>query len=234
MEMHWRRKKMKIRAILFGATGMVGEGVLHESLKHTDVESVLVIGRRSCKIQHSKLREIVHNDFFDYTSIENHLTGYNTCFFCLGVSSLGMNENDYSRITLDLTMQAARTLSKLNPGMTFCYVSGAGTDSTESGRIMWARIKGKTENQLQRLPFKATYMFRPGFIKPTQGLKNANTFSKILGWSYPLWKILIPKYVCTLEELGLAMIRAATDGYSKPILENNDIARLARGMPVQP
>ncbi len=218
---------MKIRVILFGATGMVGEGVLHECLQHPDVESVLVIGRKTCRLKHSKLRELLHNDFFDYTSIENQLTGFNACFFCLGVSSLGMNEKDYYRITYDLTMQAAETLSKLNPVMIFCYISGAGTDSTEQGRLRWARIKGRSENQLLRLPFKAAYMFRPGFIKPTTGLKNAYIFSKILGWFYPLWKILVPKYVCTMEDLGLAMINAARIGYSKQVLENIDIGQLA-------
>lgn len=231
MAINLKSKKMKIRVILFGATGMVGEGVLHESLKHTEVEKVLVIGRKSCQVQHPKLQELLHHDFFNYTPIEIQLKGYNACFFCLGVSSLGMSEKNYSRITYDLTIQAAAALSKLNPDMVFCYVSGAGTDSTESGRIMWARIKGKTENHLQRLPLKAAYMFRPGFIKPTQGLKNAYTFSWILSWFYPLWKTILPKYVCTLEDVGLAMIRVAGEGYSKIILENKDITQLASSKP---
>jgi hypothetical protein len=224
--------KNKIRAIIFGATGMVGEGVLHESLRHPEVDSVLVIGRRSCRVQHSNLKELVHDNFFDYTSIENQLKHYNACFFCLGVSSLGLSEVEYSRLTHDLTMQAAGTLAKLNPDMTFCYVSGAGTDGTGRGRLMWARVKGKTENDLLHLPFKAAYMFRPGFIKPIKGLKNAFLFSKILGWFYPLWKILFPKYICTLEDLSLAMIYAATSGYGKSILENTDIRKLAALIPV--
>jgi uncharacterized protein YbjT (DUF2867 family) len=218
---------MKIRAIIFGATGMVGEGVLHESLNHADVESVLVIGRKSCNVKHQKLKEIVHADFFDYSTIEEHLKGYNACYFCLGVSSVGKNEKDYTRITYDLTMRAAGTLSRLNPGMTFCYVSGAGTDSTENGRIMWARVKGKTENDLMKLPFKAAYAFRPGFIKPIKGLKNAYSFSTVLGLIYPVLKTLFPKYVCTLQDLGLAMIQATLAGYPKKILENKDIAQLA-------
>ncbi|HSR18207.1 MAG TPA: hypothetical protein VLM39_08985, partial [Ignavibacteriaceae bacterium] len=142
---------MNIKAIIFGATGMVGEGVLYVSLNHPSVESVLVIGRKSCGISHPKLKEIIHNNFFNYKNIEEVLKGYNACFFCLGVSSIGMKEEDYKRITYDLTMSAAKTLAALNPGMTFCYVSGSGTDSTEKGRLMWARIKGKTENELSKL-----------------------------------------------------------------------------------
>ena len=152
---------------------MVGEGVLHECLQHNDVESVLVVSRRPCNVAHGKLKELIHGNFFDYSTIEEHLKGYNACFFCLGVSSVGMKEGVYRRITHDLTMAAAESLSRLNPDMTFCYVSGAGTDSTEKGRLMWATVKGKTENSLMKLPFKAAYMFRPGFIKPTKGLKNA-------------------------------------------------------------
>jgi len=219
---------MKINTIIFGATGMVGEGVLHESLNHADVESVLVIGRRSCNVKHQKLKELVHADFFDYSSVVEHLKGYHACYFCLGVSSVGKNEKEYTRITYDLTMSAARTLSRLNPGMTFCYVSGAGTDSTEEGRIMWARVKGKTENDLAKLLFKAAYAFRPGFIKPIKGLKNGYLVSKILGVIYPVLKALFPKYVCTLHDLGLAMIQVTLTGYPQRIIENKDIAQLAK------
>jgi uncharacterized protein YbjT (DUF2867 family) len=218
---------MKIKVILFGATGMVGEGVLHEALKHPDVESILVIGRRSCNVKHHKLKELLHTDFFDYSTLGERLRGFNACFFCLGVSSVGMNEQDYSRITYDLTMQAARTLSGFNPDMTFCYISGTGTDSTEKGRSMWARVKGKTENHLTRLPYKAVYLFRPGLMKPTKGQKNVKPLFKVLGLLYPLWKVLSSKNVCTLEEVGLAMIQAAQTGYTKQILENKDIAQLA-------
>ena len=206
---------------------MVGEGVLHEALKHPDVESILVIGRRSCNVKHKKLKELLHKDFFNYSTIGKHLRGFNACFFCLGVSSVGMNEQDYSRITYDLTMQAARTLSGFNPDMTFCYISGTGTDSTEKSRSMWARVKGKTENHLTMLPFKAVYFFRPGLMKPTKGQKNVKPLFKVLGLLYPLWKVLSPKNVCTLEEVGIAMIQATIYGYTKQILENKDIAQVA-------
>jgi hypothetical protein len=188
---------------------------------------VLVIGRRPCNIKHPKLKEILHHDFFDYSTIESQLKGYNACFFCLGVSSVGMKEAEYTRVTYDLTMQAATTLSRLNPDMTFCYVSGTGTDSTEQGRLMWARVKGRTENQLSRLPFKSVYSFRPGLMKPTKGQKNVKTIMKVVGYSYSFWKFLSPKNACMLEEVGLAMIQAARVGSSKKILENLDIAQLA-------
>ena len=217
---------MKIKAIVFGATGMVGEGVLHVSLNHPDIESVLVLGRKTCGVSHPKLTEIIHGDFFDYAAIAPRLSGYNACYFCLGVSSIGMNEKDYTRVTYDLTMAAAKSLSRLNPEMTFCYVSGLGTDGTEKGRSMWARVKGKTENDLQKLPFKGVYLFRPGFIKPIKGLKNAFKLASVLGAAYPLWKALLPKYVCTLEDLGLAMINVSGKGYSSRVLECVDITRL--------
>jgi uncharacterized protein YbjT (DUF2867 family) len=216
-----------MKAIVFGATGMVGEGVLHVALGEPAVGSVLVIGRRSCDVHHLKLTELVRDDFFDYADVEDRLRGYDACFFCLGVSSIGMNEKDYTRVTYDLTMAAARVLSRLNPGMTFCYVSGAGTDGTEKGRSMWARVKGKTENDLAKLPFKASYAFRPGFIKPIKGLRHAFTFARILGAAYPAWKTLFPRYVCTLEDLGLAMVQVAREGSPAPIVECEDIARLA-------
>ena len=218
---------MKIRTIIFGATGMVGEGVLHVALGHPDVESVLVIGRKSCEVRHPKLKELLHNDFYDYSSIEKELAGYNACFFCLGVSSLGMSEKDYTRVSYDLTMEAARTLSRLNPDMTFCYVSGAGTDSTEKGSIMWARVKGRVENHLKELPFKSVYLFRPAFIRPIKGLRHAHLISGVAGVMYPFLKVISPKYVCTLEDVGLAMIQAAKAGPSRKIIENKDISLLA-------
>ena len=217
---------MNIKAIVFGATGMVGEGVLHVALNHPDVDAVLAVGRKSCGMSHPKLVEIIHGDFFNYTPVENQLAGCNACYFCLGVSSIGMNEKEYTRITYDLTLAAARSLSRLNPGMTFCYVSGLGTDGTERGRSMWARVKGKTENDLQKLPFKGVYLFRPGFIKPIKGLKNAFTLARVLGAAYPLWKVLLPKYVCTLEDLGRAMINVTQRGYESRVLECTDITRL--------
>lgn len=219
---------MKIKAILFGATGMVGEGVLYQALNHENVESVLVISRRPCLVTHPKLKELIHHDFFDYTVIEEQLRGYNACFFCLGVSSVGMTEPEYTRITYDLTMHAATVLSRLNPEMTFCYVSGTGTDSTEQGRLMWARVKGRTENHLEKLPFKAVYSFRPGLMKPIKGQRNVKSFFKVMAWPYPLWKVLFPGAVSTLEDVGLAMIQAVLHGYPKQILENRDISQLAR------
>ena len=216
---------MEIKAIVFGATGMVGEGVLHEALKSPDVVSVLVIGRKSCGVTHSKLKELVLQDFFDYSSIENRLEGYNACFFCLGVSSIGMNEEDYARVTYDLTMAAATTLSRLNPDMTFCYVSGAGTNA--NGRILWQRVKGKTENDLTKLPFKAVYNFRPAFIRPTKGLKNAFKVAIVIGWFYPVLRRITGRYVCTLEDVGLAMIQVALKGYESGIVNSQDIGKLA-------
>ena len=218
---------MKIKAIIFGATGMVGEGVLLQALNHPDVESVLVVGRRACGITHSKLKEIIHNDFYNFQAIEKQLTGYNACFFCLGVSSIGMNEADYTRVTYDLTMSAAESLSKLNSEMTFCYVSGQGTDSSENGKLMWARVKGRTENDLAKLPFKAVYLFRPGFIKPSKNQKRAFKASMVIGIIYPILKVLLPKYVCTMDDLGMAMINAVKFGYENKVLENRDIAQVA-------
>lgn len=218
---------MKIKAIILGSTGMVGEGVLHECLKHPDVESILVINRRSCDIQHEILKEIIHQDFHDFSPIEDQLVGYNACYFCMGVSSVGMEEADYRRITYDLTMHLANIFVNNNPEMAICYVSGVGTDSTESSRSMWARVKGKTENDLKKLPFKAAYMFRPGYIQPTSGLKNTYKIYKVLSPFYPVWKTLFPKYVCTLEEVGLAMIHAVLNGSEVQVLESKNIRLLA-------
>jgi putative NADH-flavin reductase len=171
---------MKVRAIITGATGMVGEGVLHECLMHPDVEAVLLITRKPSGYQHPKLKEIIHRNFFDLSAIESTLTNYNACYFCLGVSSIGKKEDEYYHLTYDLTMHVSEALSRLNNGMTFCYVSGGGTDSTEKGKSMWARIKGKTENDLMKLPFKKAYMFRPGYIQPTKGLTHIAAKSPIL------------------------------------------------------
>jgi len=206
---------MKINAILLGSTGMVGEGVLHECLKHPAVESVVVVNRRPCGVRSDKLKEVIHENFNDFSAIRNQFSGYNAGFFCLGISSLGKSEDVYQRITYDLTLHVAKTLVELNPDMTFCYVSGAGTDSSETGRTMWARIKGKTENDLMKLAFKAAYMFRPGYIQPTKGLKNTYRIYKFAAPFYPLWKAMFPGHVCTLEEIGLSMVNAVLHGYRK-------------------
>ncbi|MEI6457191.1 MAG: NAD-dependent epimerase/dehydratase family protein [bacterium] len=218
---------MKIRAILTGATGMVGEGVLHECLQHPAVEAVLFVGRKSCGVTHPKMKEIVHPDFFDLSPIRDDLKGYNATFFCLGISSVGMKEEEYFRTTYTLTMHFAETVSKLNPGMVFCYVSGAGTDGTEKGRLSWARVKGRTENDLMKLPFKAAYGFRPSFMLPTPGLKNALSFYKYINWLYPALRPLFPAYFGTLKELGLSMISVVINGYGKNILDVKDIRNLA-------
>jgi uncharacterized protein YbjT (DUF2867 family) len=218
---------MKIKTIITGATGMVGEGVLNECLLHPDVEEVLVINRRPCHVQHAKLKEIILPDFFNLDSLGEQVKGYNACYFCLGVSSLGMKEPEYTRITYNLTLNFAGTLLKYNPDMVFCYISGAGTDSSEKGRLMWARIKGKTENDLLKLAFRDAYMFRPGLIQPTRGLKNAYRIYKILTPILPLFKLLFPKFVCTMHEIGLAMIKALEKGYEKKVLEVKDIVKLA-------
>jgi uncharacterized protein YbjT (DUF2867 family) len=191
---------------------------------------VLAIVRSAIGQQHKKLREIAHKDFFDFSSIKNDLSGYDACFFCLGVSSAGMTELDYERVTYDITLAAAQALAELNPKMTFIYVSGAGTDSTEHGRSMWARVKGRTENALLRLPFKAAYMFRPAFIQPLHGIISKTKLYRmmymILGPFYPVLKVLFPKYITTTEQVGRAMIKVAKYGASQPVLENQDINTL--------
>jgi uncharacterized protein YbjT (DUF2867 family) len=220
-----------MKVVLFGATGMVGQGVLRECLLDPDVESVLTIGRSATGQRHEKLREIVHQDLFDFSAIERELSGHDACFFCLGVSSAGMSEQDYRRVTYDLTMAAARAVAKANPALTFVYVSGAGTDSTEHGRRMWARVKGSTENALQTLPFKAAIMFRPGYIQPLHGITSRTRLVRILytvmGPLYPVWRALFPAYVTTTEQVGRAMIRVAKRGTPKPVLENRDINAVA-------
>jgi nucleoside-diphosphate-sugar epimerase len=218
---------MAITAIITGATGMVGEGVLIECLKHPDVEKVLVINRKSGGVSHPKLLEIVHADFFDLAPIEKKLSGYSACFFCLGVSSVGMSKEEYRHVTYDLTLNMARLLVKLNPEMTFCYVTGAGTDSSEQGRVAWARVKGATENALLHL-FKRAYMFRLAFMKATPGQKNIKSYYRCFAWLYPIGRALYPAGFCTLREVGLAMILAASKGYSKQILEVKNIVTLAK------
>lgn len=222
-----KQSASKVRAIITGATGMVGEGVLHECLLHDEVEEVLVINRKPCGVQHPKLKEIIHKDFLDFSPIESQLKGYNACFFCLGVSSVGMKEEEYYKFTYTLTLHVANTLVKHNQDMTFCYVSGASTDSTESGRMRWARVKGKTENDLMKLPFKQVYNFRPGAIEATKGLKNVLSYYKYFSWLFPIVKLLAPNAIVKLKEIGIAMINTVTKGYEKQILEVSDIKALA-------
>ena len=219
-----------MKVILFGATGMVGQGVLRECLLDANVESVLAVGRSPTGQRHAKLREIMHDNFLDYSAIEPQLAGYDACFFCLGVSSVGMSEQRYRHLTYDITMAAAKALSKLNPGMVFVYVTGRSTDSSEQGPLMWARVKGKTENDLLKLPFKAAYMFRPAGIQPLHGIRSRTAWVQALYVAAaPLLTLLnrvAPNYMTTTEQVGRAMIKVARDGYPRPVLESEDINRL--------
>jgi uncharacterized protein YbjT (DUF2867 family) len=219
-----------MNVILFGATGMVGQGVLRECLLDPGVDQILSIVRAPTDQQNPKLRELVHDDFFNYSEIAHQLTGFDTCFFALGVSSAGMDEAKYTHLTHDLTLAAATTLARLNPQMTFLYVSGAGTDSPERGRTMWARVKGRTENDLLKLPFRAAYMFRPGIIQPLHGIRSKTriyqAFYNILNPILPLLKSAFPQAITNTEQLGRAMLNVARNGYPKPILESRDINSL--------
>ena len=224
-------QKMKIKTILFGSTGMIGQGVLQECLEDENVESILVINRQSCNITHPKLKEIIHNDLFNLSGLATDMTGYNACFFCLGVSSAGMKEDEYTKITYDLTVNVAKILSGLNKEMTFCYISGAGTDSSEKGKTMWARVKGKTENALLSLPFKKAYMFRPGFIQPMNGIKSkTKLYNTLYAIFSPLYFILkhMDSVVTNTEIFGKSMIYTILMDYDNPILENKDINKVVR------
>jgi uncharacterized protein YbjT (DUF2867 family) len=222
---------MPLNVLIFGATGMVGQGVLRECLLDPDVVGVRTVGRTSTAVQHRKLSEIVHADLMSYAPIERDLAGFDACFFCLGVSSVGMAEADYERITYGITLAAASTLARLNPAMTFIYVTGAGTDSTERGAVMWARVKGRTENALLRLPFKAAYMFRPGAIQPMHGVRSKTTLYSVLYAItrplLPVLKRLMPGAILTTDEVGRAMLVAAKHGAPKAVLESRDIRDLA-------
>jgi uncharacterized protein YbjT (DUF2867 family) len=219
-----------MKVILFGATGMVGQGVLRECLRDPAVTQVLSVGRSVSGQQDSKLTEIFRDNFLDYSDIESQLTGYDACFFCLGVSSVGMDPERYRHLTYDITMAAAAVLARLNPGMVFTYVTGRSTDSTERGPVRWARVKGKTENDLLKLPFKAAYMFRPAAIQPLHGVRSKTAWvnaiyvatAPLLSWLHRI----APKYVTTTEQMGRAMISVARDGYRKSVLESEDINSL--------
>jgi len=216
--------------MLFGATGMVGQGVLRECLRDPDVERVLAVGRSPTGQHDAKLDELIHDNFLDYSAVESRLSGYDACFFCLGVTSVGLTEERYRHLTYDITMAAATTLAKLNPQMVFVYVTGRGTDSTEQGRLMWARVKGKTENDLLKLPFKAAYMFRPAGIQPLHGVRSKTAwYQAAYTVAAPLLTLLnriAPNYMTTTEQVGRAMIAVARNGYPKPVLESEDINRL--------
>ena len=221
-----------MNVMIFGATGMVGQGALRECLNAQDVTQVLTVGRAATGQRHPKLKEIVHPSMSDWQAIEDRLTGFDACFFCLGVSVSGMTEADYTRLTYDLTLSVAQTLSRLNPQMTFVYVSGAGTDSSEQGRSMWARVKRRTENALLRLPFKAVFLFRPGVIQPLHGARSRTTWYRLFYAAsrpvMPLLRALFPAYVLTTESIGQAMLTIARSGAPKPVLESQDIYRLSK------
>ena len=221
---------MGINVILTGATGMVGEGVLLECLANNDVERVLVVGRRPCEIVHPKLTELIHGDLGALSPLSEKLMGYDTCFFCAGVTSVGKKEDEYTKLTYDLTVNFAEVFMNANPGkeLTFTYVSGYGTDSTAAGRSMWARVKGRTENKLLEMFPEGGYMFRPGYMRPTKGQKRILKF--YFGWqiSYPFMKMFMPKFTCTLQELGKAMINCGMKKSGKHILEVRDIVQIAK------
>jgi nucleoside-diphosphate-sugar epimerase len=214
-----------IKVIITGATGMVGEGVLFECLQNEKVSEVLIINRRHYEHSHPKLKELIVPDFFQLNQFASNIQGYDACFFCAGISSIGMKEDKYTRITYDTTLSFAKTLLQYNAGMVFTYVSGAQTDSSEKGRMMWARVKGKTENDLMKLPFRAEYNFRPGAMQPFKGQKNWKSAYKLI---VKIIKLFSPKNIITMQELGRAMINAVTIGYPKSILEIKDIKALAR------
>jgi uncharacterized protein YbjT (DUF2867 family) len=222
-----------MKVILFGASGMVGQGALRELLLDSEVTSVLCVGRSASGLHDPKLKELLQEDVGDLHMLEQELRGYDACLFCLGVSAVGMSEPDYKRVTYDLTLRVAQTLERLNPKMTFIYVSGGGTDSTERGHVMWARVKGATENALLSMPFERAYMLRPGFIRPLHGVASKTRWYRVLhalaGPVYPALKRLFPGQVTTTEELGRAMLQLIKRGFRERVLENRDIALLADG-----
>jgi uncharacterized protein YbjT (DUF2867 family) len=213
-----------MKVIITGATGMVGEGVLFECLQNNTVSEILIINRKSYNLTHPKLKELIVSDFMKLEEYASNLMGYDACFYCAGVSVIGMKEADYTYVIYDTTLQFAKTVLQLNPSIVFNFVSGRSTDSSEKGKVMWARVKGKTENELMKLGFKDQYNFRPGFMKSITGQKNVKTIFKIFNLFYP---ILFPSSSLTLQEVGKAMINAVKIGYSKQVLEIKDIKKLA-------
>jgi uncharacterized protein YbjT (DUF2867 family) len=213
----------KIKVLITGATGMVGEGVMHECLNRPEVEQVGVVVRKSCGVVHEKLVEIILPDFFHPETIATKLNGYDACYFCLGVSSIGMKEEAYTRLTHTLTTSFAQTFLNQNPDSVFIYVSGSGTDSSEKGRSMWARVKGRTENDLMKMSFRSAFMFRPGYIHPAKGMRFTQPMYRYVAWAYPFWRTFFPGFVSSMHELGSAMIFVTLNGYEKNILEVKDI-----------
>ncbi|WP_367913284.1 NAD-dependent epimerase/dehydratase family protein [Leadbetterella sp. DM7] len=216
---------MKLKVIITGATGMVGEGVLQECIANPLIENILLINRRPSGYSGPKIRELLHDNFNDISAISGQLAGYDACYFCAGVSSVGMNEEQYTRVTYDLTLNFAASLARNNPGMTFCYVSGAGTSS--NGRQMWARVKGKTESDLARLPFKAVYNFRPAFMKPVQGARHIKGYYKAIDFLFPFFRLFSKTFFLRLEEVARAMINVTLNGYPQNVLEVKDISKLS-------
>jgi uncharacterized protein YbjT (DUF2867 family) len=220
-----------MKIVLFGATGMVGSGSLIECLDSEEVREVLVVGRRSCGVEHEKLSEVIVDDMFDYSAVQARFAGADACFFCLGISSAGMSEQEYHRITYELTVAAAESLAAVTDGMTFCYISGAGAYSSEEGPMMWARVRGRVENKLAEMDFDATWIFRPGFIQPVRGVRSRtalyNAVYTVGGPFTPLLSRIAPSLVTTTKRIGRALIRVARDGAAHRVLNNRDINRLA-------
>lgn len=220
-----------MKVILFGSTGMIGQGVLMECINDSRVASVLVINRNSCKVVHPKLKEILNSDFYDLASVSKNFTGYDACLYCIGVTSVGLSEAEYQKNTFELTTKIAETVLAQNKDLTFCYISGANTDSSETGNAMWARVKGKTENTLLKMPFKNAYMFRPGFIQPMKGIKSRTKLYTVMYTIFkPLFFIMkhFENIATNTEILGKAMINAALNGYEKQILESSDINKIGK------
>lgn len=217
-----------MKIILTGATGLVGEGVLLVCLENPTVTEVLSISRKPIDHKHTKLKELIVKDFSEIENYGEQLKKYDGCFFCAGVSAIGENEESFTKKTFDFVVNFATSLAQINPSMTFIYVSGSRTDSTEQGKVMWARVKGRTENALMKLPFKAEYNFRPGFMKPINGQKNVRFIYRVFEWFYPLWLLILPNWACTMREVGLAMIHCVSRGYDKQILEVADIKKQAK------
>ena len=218
--------------IIFGATGMVGQGVLRECLAAADVDKVLTVGRTPTGQRHPKLRELVHAEMWDYANVEADLAGYDACFFCIGVTSSGMGEKEYTHLTYDLTLAAGETLARCNPGMVFIYVPGAGADSKETSKIMWERVRGKTENALLKLPFRGVYIFRPGMIQPLDGIKSKTAayriFYSLTKPLLPLLRSALPRHVLTTRQMGQAMLAVVRNGAQKRVLESADISLIVK------